>query len=76
MKKMIMFVGIMLLTSCAQIVTIKKAPNLAVNKGNIQVELKNGKTKDIMDANLKDVTGKVKVGTKYKLKGKSLKEIK
>ena len=75
MKKMFILGVIVLFTSCAKVVTVTKAPNLAVNKGNITVKLKNGQTKDITDANLKDVPGKVKTdGTTYKLSGKKLRK--
>ena len=76
MKKMFILGVLVLFMSCAKVVTVTKAPTLSVNKGNIQVKLKNGQTKDIMDANLKDINGKVKVGnTQYKLVGNKLKEM-
>jgi len=75
MKNLFIF-GMILFMSCAKVVTVNKAPSFAVNKGNIQVKLKNGQTKDITDANLKYIRGKVKTGnTQYKLVGKKLKEM-
>jgi len=73
MKRILLLTYVtLLLASCSYRAVVNKAPRMAVNKGDVEVN-RGGDIIVIKDANLKKVPGALKKGDNVIVKGKTIK---